>query len=87
MGIKKGYKFQLVPTPEQEQLCHQFVGFSRFTWNRFLNFKKELCEIKEENISEFDLNKLITKWEKDLPLLKDPLLRKNYIRAKKQLNL
>jgi len=60
MIISKSFKYQLRLTSEQESLCNQTAGSCRYVWNRGLALKKELWEKKKQNLSRFDLDKLLT---------------------------
>jgi putative transposase len=69
MIISKSFKYQLRLTREQESLCNQTAGSCRYVWNRGLALKKELWEEKKQNLSRFDLDKLLTEWKKELDWL------------------
>jgi len=69
MIISKSFKYQLRLTPEQESLSNQIAGSCRYVWNRGLALKKELWEKKKQNLSRFDLDKLLTEWKKEFEWL------------------
>jgi len=69
MIISKSFKYQLRLTREQESLCNQTAGSCRYVWNRGLALKKELWEKKKQNLSRFDLDKLLTEWKKEFDWL------------------
>jgi len=72
MIISKSFKYQLRLTPKQESLCNQIAGSCRYVWNRGLALKKKAWEEKKQNLSRFDLDKLLTEWKKELDWLSIP---------------
>lgn len=72
MIISKSFKYRLRLAPEQESLCSQTAGCCRYVWNRALALKKEAWEQREERLSRFDLDNLLTRWKKELTWLSFP---------------
>lgn len=62
--ILKGFKYRLYPSKEQEILLSKHFGCNRFLFNHFLNYKKELYQKENKNISKYDLIKLVTPLKK-----------------------
>ena len=71
MLVSKSFKYRLRLTPEQESLCNQIAGSCRYVWNRGLALKKEKWESQKENVSRFDLDKLLLEWKGELGWLSD----------------
>ena len=64
MIIYKAYKFRVYPNSKQKQLINKSFGCSRFTYNYYLNKKKNNYKLNKNNLSLKDI-------KHDLVLLKD----------------
>ena len=64
MIIFKAYKFRVYPNSIQKQLINKSFGCSRFTYNYYLNRKKDNYKLNNNNLSLKDI-------KHDLVLLKD----------------
>lgn len=58
--ILKGFKYRLYPTKDQEVLLSKHFGCNRFVFNHFLNYKQELYQKENKNLSKFELINLLT---------------------------
>lgn len=56
MLLKKGFKFRLDPTQNQEPFFARFAGASRFLYNRGLEERKTLYEKEGKSINYFEQN-------------------------------
>ena len=70
MLVKKGFRYRLAPTKEQEQMLFQHGGNSRFIWNLFL--KTNIDHYKETGKFKFyyELTISLPKLKQELPFLK-----------------
>ena len=57
----KAIKVRIYPTKAQENQLAQFFGAKRFIFNYFLSEQKRRFATKEKHLSNFDINKEITK--------------------------
>lgn len=64
MLVNKAYKFRMYPSIEQEILINKTIGCARLIYNKMLALKKE-----NNNLSRFDMNKLIPSLKKKYPFL------------------
>ena len=64
MIIFKAYKFRVYPNSKQKQLINKSFGCSRFTYNYYLNKKKNNYKLNKNNLTLKDI-------KHDLVLLKD----------------
>lgn len=72
MKLHKAFKFELMPTGEQNHRFKQFCGCSRFVFNRALACQNERYEAdKSFKFSYYKLTSLLPEWKKELPWLKD----------------
>ena len=60
-------KIRLLPTPEQEQMFWNHIGAARFIYNHMLAEQIRRREAGEKNMSEFDMNKLLTEMKQQDP--------------------
>ena len=67
----RGYKIRLYPNKEQEQKFKKHIGASRWIWNYMLNLQQERFKNGEKYLSEFDMNRLITKLRQEYVWLQD----------------
>ena len=72
MTINKSFKYELRLTEAQEKFFSQVAGCCRHIWNKGLELKVNLWKEKQESISRFELDNLLTKWKKDYTWLKIP---------------
>ncbi len=66
MTINKAYKFRLYPSEEQKVLIHKTFGCNRLLYNKMLSMKKE-----DDNLTRFDMNKLIPTLKDEYPFLSE----------------
>ena len=66
MMINKAYKFRLYPSEEQKVLIHKTFGCNRFLYNKMLSLKKE-----ENNLTSFDMCKMIPDLKDEYPFLSE----------------
>jgi putative transposase len=62
---KKGYKFRLYPTPEQESYLAKCFGCSRFVYNHFLRLTTDAYAESKKHLSYGDTAKLLTTLKQD----------------------
>jgi putative transposase len=69
----QGFKFELMPTGEQERKMRQFAGACRFVYNKALAWQQERHKNGEKKLSYAGMCKLITEWRngEETPWLKD----------------
>lgn len=69
----QAFKFELMPTGEQQRKMRQFAGACRFVYNRTLALQKETYEAGGKYISKFSVGKYLTQWRNsaDTPWLSD----------------
>jgi putative transposase len=58
----QSFKYELMPTGEQERKMRQFAGSCRYVYNKALALQKERYAKGEKHLSYFDLAKLLTEW-------------------------
>src|SRR5690554_3950053 len=58
----QAFKYELMPTGEQERNMRRFAGSCRFVFNRALALQKERYEQGEEKLGYAGLCKLLTEW-------------------------
>ena len=58
----QAFKYELMPTCEQERNMRRFAGSCRFVFNRALALQKERYEQGEEKLGYAGLCKLLTEW-------------------------
>jgi len=66
MTVNKAYKFRLYPSEEQKVLIHKTFGCNRLLYNKMLSMKKE-----DDNLSRFDMIKLIPTLKDEYPFLSE----------------
>ena len=66
MTVNKAYKFRLYPSEEQKVLIHKTFGCNRLLYNKMLSMKKE-----DDNLTRFDMNKLIPTLKDEYPFLSE----------------
>lgn len=59
--MKKGIKYKIYPTEDQESILLQMVGNSRFVWNRFLAYNKLYYEKEKRFLFRFDMQSYLPK--------------------------
>ncbi|PBF99976.1 RNA-guided endonuclease InsQ/TnpB family protein [Clostridioides difficile] len=74
--MKRAYKIEINPTTEQKSKIHQTIGVSRFIYNFYIAYNKEIYESKGKFISGMDFSKWLNneyipnnqdmKWIKDV---------------------
>ena len=71
----RGEKVRLFPTPEQERMFRQCLGFARFSYNECKRYDDEYVKTHNTRLSAFDLAKILVKlkytegyeWMQSLP--------------------
>ena len=72
MLVHKAFKFELMLNGEQTRKMKQFVGCSRFVFNKALAYQNEQYEAdKSFKFSYYKIAKLLTEWRIELDWLKD----------------
>mgnify|MGYP003260184282 CR=1 FL=1 len=76
MKLKRAYKIEINPTQEQKTKIHQTIGVSRFIYNFYIAYNKEVYEREGKFISGMDFSKWLNneyipnnqdmKWIKDV---------------------
>jgi len=62
----KSFKFQLLPTKDQEVLLSKHFGCRRFVWNYFLNRRKDEYLKDEKTLNYYDCaNELVSLKKKE----------------------
>ena len=69
--MERAYKYRIYPTEEQEQLIQRTFGCTRFVYNHFLAYRKELYEATGETANYYACSKLLTALKQELPWLKE----------------
>ena len=64
--INKAYKFRLYPSDMQKILIHKTFGCNRLLYNKMLSLKKE-----ENNLTSFDMCKMIPDLKNEYPSLSE----------------
>ncbi len=69
----QAFKYELMPTGEQQRLMRRFAGSCRFVFNKALALQKERYEQGEKKLGYAGLCKLLTEWRNssETPWLKD----------------
>ena len=57
MSTIKTYKFKLKPNKEQEKILFHYLNTTRFIYNLFLDYKKNLYQNHNISISKNDIQK------------------------------
>jgi putative transposase len=73
MRRRQAFKFELMPTGEQQRQMRRFAGSCRFVFNHALALQKERHEHGENKLGYAGLCQLLTQWRHDpeTPWLKD----------------
>ena len=58
----QAYKYELMPTSEQQRDMRRFAGSCRFVFNKALALQKERYEQGEKKLGYAGLCKLLTEW-------------------------
>ncbi|WP_281909857.1 RNA-guided endonuclease InsQ/TnpB family protein [Massilia varians] len=58
----QAFKFELMPTGEQQSMMRRFAGSCRFVFNKALSLQKERYERDEKKLCYFELCRLLTAW-------------------------
>ena len=67
----RAYKFRIYPNREQEDLIQRTFGCSRFVYNHYLAYRKELYETKGESANFYACVNNLTQLKKELPWLNE----------------
>lgn len=65
------YKYRIYPTEEQEVLLSKIFGCKRVIYNHYLAEQQLRFKTKEKHLSNFDINKDITKLKDEKPWLRE----------------
>jgi putative transposase len=65
------YKYRIYPTEDQQILLSKIFGCKRFIFNYYLNIQQEKYKNKEKHLSNYDINKDITKLKETKEWLKE----------------
>ncbi len=65
----KGFTYRLYPTKSQERLLQQTLDAARWVDTKTLEVRKEAWEQRQERLSLYATNTLLTNWKKEHPLL------------------
>src|ERR1700730_6377203 len=60
----QAFKYELMPTGEQQRKMRRFAGACRFVFNQALALQKQRHEQGEKKLSAFELNNLLPAWKK-----------------------
>ncbi len=71
MVAYKGYKHRVYPTAEQTAAIEKTFSCCRFTWNHMLARTTKMYRRRKENVSKFDMYKLITEMKEYYPWLNE----------------
>jgi putative transposase len=63
--VRRGFRFRLYPTKEQELLLRKTLGCSRFVWNYFLDLRQKSWSQENKSLSYYDTAKLLTQLKKE----------------------
>lgn len=69
--MMKGYKYRIYPNEEQVVLIEKTIGCCRLVYNYMLNRKIKSYQRRNENLSKYDLIKLLPAVKKFKPFLKE----------------
>src|SRR6266699_5090188 len=73
MERRQAFQFQLMPNGEQQRQMRRFAGCARYVYNKALALKKERYE-KKEQLTRFQLDKLLVRWKQETPWLREARL-------------
>ena len=60
MNCIKGYKFRLYPSAEQSSLVKKNLGATRYVFNLFLAYRRNLYDLQRKSVSKYDAFNLLT---------------------------
>lgn len=63
--VRRGFRFRLYPTKEQELLLRKTLGCARFVWNYFLDLRQKSWSQENKSLSYYDTAKLLTQLKKE----------------------
>ena len=70
MKVHKGFKFRLVPTPEQESMLSQQAGNTRFLWNKFLESNLQTYKDSQKFQFSYEMITSLPKLKEEFEFLK-----------------
>ena len=70
--MHKAYKYRIYPTKEQEQVLINWLGQTRYVWNKFLEQNIAKYKAEKKFIFKYDLNKQLPGMKKELDWLNAP---------------
>jgi len=68
--VHKGFKFRLVPTPEQESMLSQQAGNTRFLWNKFLESNLQTYKDSQKFQFSYEMITSLPKLKEEFEFLK-----------------
>lgn len=66
----RAYRYRLYPTKSQVTLLEQTLEICRWVYNDTLALRKNAWEEEQRSISLYETNKILTRWKKERPDLK-----------------
>ncbi len=63
MHRRQAFKYELMPTGEQQRMMRRFSGACRFVFNKALALQKTRFDQGEKKLAYADLCKLLTEWK------------------------
>ena len=67
----RAIKYEIRPTKVQSEAIRKACGCARFVFNKALALKIEKYQQDKVNLSQYDLDKLLTSWKKEFTFLSD----------------
>jgi len=69
--MRKTFRYRIYPTSGQVTAMQRILDACRWVYNKTIEVRKDAWETKQESLSRYDTNKLLTQWKKDRPWLND----------------
>jgi len=69
MERRQGFKFELLPTGEQQRQMRRFAGCARYVYNKGLALQQQRDQNQEKKLTRFQLDKLLVPWKRESPWL------------------
>jgi putative transposase len=71
MERRQAFKFELMPSGEQQRMMRRFAGSVRYIYNHALALQKEMYEATGRSHTRYQLDKLLTIWKQETPWLSE----------------
>jgi|SRR5271156_585316 len=71
MERRQAFKFELMPSGEQQRMIRRFAGSARYVYNHALALQQEMYAVSGKSHTRFQLDKLLTQWKAETPWLAD----------------